>query len=84
MQKVRRRKSERQVMVPLDGIPTMPPDLHAAFLRGEDFDGAKHGQMGEIGVDAIAAATAEIRRRQLAHLTKNPDFELPDEMRRWE
>ena len=75
---VRRRQS-----VPLDGIPTVPPDLHLAFLRGDDADGEGHGELGEIGVDTIAAATAEIRRRQLARMTKNPDFELPEEMPRW-
>lgn len=80
---VRRRRSERQQAVPLDGIPTVPADLHLAFLRGADADGEGHGELGEIGVDTIAAATAEIRRRQLARMTKDPDFQLPEEMPRW-
>lgn len=84
MPSVRRRKSERQSMVSLVGIPTIPESLHHAFGIGNDPEGADLGEIGELGLDHIGVATAEIRRRQLARLTGNPDFQLPDETRRWE
>lgn len=83
MRRVAPKRKTRSATIPLEGVPSIPDALHAAFAQADDQDGATFGELGELGIDHIAVAATEIRRRQMAKLRNQPDFELPAEMPRW-
>lgn len=78
MPRVRRRKS-RSATVSMTGVPTIPAELHQQFR----LDREPSEELAELGLDYIGVATAEIRRRQLAKHSGQPNIELPEEMGRW-
>lgn len=71
------RRVGRSATIPLDGVPTIPSELHQRWSLGND----EAEETGE--VTQVALAAREIRRRQLAKLSGNPDVQLPEEMPRY-
>lgn len=71
------RRVGRSATIPLDGVPTIPQDLHQRLSLGDDAEGL------HLEVNQVALAAREIRRRQLAKLSGQADIELPEEMPRY-
>lgn len=71
------RRVGRSATIPLDGVETIPTELHRQLSLGNDEEGL------HLEVNQVALAAREIRRRQLAKLSGNPDVQLPEEMPRY-